>query len=566
MGPGRVSRRQFLVRAGELGVALALFGCAPQRQATEMPPPEAGPRRGGVWNGSINGDPPTIDPFGNISFLTKFVSAFVYSRLFMFKPAPVDKLSFEITGDLAESYQVSGDGLVYTIRLRPNARFHPPIGRQVTAEDVVYSYQRFIGEAPGSKPATNYRELADVVESVEARDPLTVVFKLKFPYAPFLTRLADTYLLFVMPRETGQAFDPAQKMVGSGPWIFEGYEVSRLFRFRRNPDWHLGPDRPYLDRVELNVLPEYQSRVTQFLGGNLDGVAPDGADLVRILNGVRGVQVVSETDRSVTLIWFSGRDPQAPWRDPRVRRAISMAIDRDALIEAAGVREADGRGIRVFKAWNNLVPAIFGSWWLDPRGKDISPEVARYFRYDPEGARRLLAEAGYPNGFRVDFRYTTTAYGQVFNTQAELVAQYLRRIGLDANVVIEDYASQFITRTVLGEFDGIAMGRHAPFTDPGNYLEIMLESTNPRNRGKIKDPKLDAMVAEMRTTQDEEKRRRKVLEIQQYANEQMYYVPLAASVQFTAYQPWVRGAVENRVIDRDFGDGAENFPYFWKAG
>ncbi len=68
MGPGRVSRRQFLVRAGELGVALALFGCAPQRQAAEMPPPEAGPRRGGSWNGSINGDPPTIDPFGNISF------------------------------------------------------------------------------------------------------------------------------------------------------------------------------------------------------------------------------------------------------------------------------------------------------------------------------------------------------------------------------------------------------------------------------------------------------------------------------------------------------------------
>ncbi len=132
----------------------------------------------------------------------------------MFKPAPADRLSFEVTADLAESYQVSEDGLVYTIRLRPNARFHPPIDRQVTADDVVYSYRRFIGEVPGSKPATNYRELADFVETVEARDPLTVVFRLKQPYAPFLTRLADTYLLFVMPRETGQAFDPARQMVG----------------------------------------------------------------------------------------------------------------------------------------------------------------------------------------------------------------------------------------------------------------------------------------------------------------------------------------------------------------
>ncbi|MER3399367.1 MAG: hypothetical protein C4316_12745 [Chloroflexota bacterium] len=398
-----------MVRVGELGVALALFGCAAPQRQVETLPAEVGPRQGGVWNGSISGDPPTIDPFRNISFLTKFVSAFVYSRLFMFKPALVDKLSFEITGDLAESYQVSADGLVYTIRLRPNARFHPPISRYVTAEDVVYSYLRFIGEAPGSKPATNYRELADVVESVAAQDPRTVVFKLKFPYAPFLTRLADTYLLFIMPRETGQAFDPAQKMVGSGPWIFEGYEVSRLFRFRRNPEWHLGPERPYLDRVELNILPEYQSRVTQFLGGNLDEVAPDGADVTRILDRVNGAQLVTETDRSVTMIWFSGRDPSVPWRDPRVRRAISMAIDRDALIEAAGVREVENRGIKVFKFWNNLVPAIFGSWWLDPRGKDISPEVARYFRYDPEGAKRLLVEAGYPQGFRVDFRYTTTA-------------------------------------------------------------------------------------------------------------------------------------------------------------
>jgi len=73
------------------------------------------------------------------------------------------------------------------------------------------------------------------------------------------------------------------------------------------------------------------------------------------------------------------------------------------------------------------------------------------------------------------------------------------------------------------------------------------------------------MIAEMRTTQDEERRRRKVLEIQQYANEQMYYVPLSASMQFTAYQPWVRGAAENRIIDRDFGDGAENLPLFWKV-
>jgi len=433
-----------------VGAALALFGCATAgRQASETGPAE-GPRRGGVWNGSINGAPPTIDPFGNISFLTKFVSGFVYSRLFMFKPAPVDRLSFEITGDLAESYQVSDDGLVYTIRQRPTARFHPPNDRQGTADYVVDSYLRFTGEAPGAKLATNYRELADFVEAVKAGDPLTVVFKLKQPYAPFITRLADTYLLFIMPRETGQAFDPARQMVGSGPSILESYEVSKVFKFRRSPRWHLGPERPYLDRVELNVLPEYSSRVTQFLGGNLDAVGPDGSDVIRIMDGVKGVQLVTETDRSVTMIWFSGRDPSAPWRDPRVRRAISMAIDRDALVEATGVREVEGRGVKVFKAWNNLVPAIFGSWWLDPRGREISPEVARYFRYDPEGAKRLLAEAGYPNGFRVDFRYVTTAYGQVFNTQAELVAQYLRRLGLDVNVVIEDYSSQFIVRTVLG--------------------------------------------------------------------------------------------------------------------
>ncbi len=93
------------------------------------------------------------------------------------------------------------------------------------------------------------------------------------------------------------------------------------------------------------MLPEYSSRVTQFLGGNLDAVGPDGADVIRIMDGIRGVQLVTETDRSVTMIWFSGRDPSAPWRDPRVRRVVSMAMAASSspADRAPSRRAASGR-------------------------------------------------------------------------------------------------------------------------------------------------------------------------------------------------------------------------------
>src|SRR5262249_23995044 len=152
----------------------------------------------------------------------------------------------------------------------------------------------------------------------------------------------------------------SKQVVGTGPWIVDKIDPS-VVEFRRNPDWHLGPDRPYMDRVQQYVIPEYATVLTQFLSGNLDymsGVST--ADVGRVQQNVKGVQfkvIPGGSSTPLTVLSFSTKDSKAPWTDPRVRHALSMGVDRDALTEAAySVKGLSSAGINVSTGWNNFVP------------------------------------------------------------------------------------------------------------------------------------------------------------------------------------------------------------------
>ncbi|WP_322818400.1 ABC transporter substrate-binding protein, partial [Tepidiforma sp.] len=200
----RRSRRRFLgaatgAAAGAAG--LALVGCGdddddsggtpslatptPGAQATPTPAdPYANAKRGGVLKVDSTGDPPSIDPYGNLSFLTKGFSAYVYSRLFKYNAGiGVKQADLRPVGDLAESAEASPDGLTWTVKLRPNVKFHnkaPVNGRAVDTDDVKYSWGRATAETN-----TNRSQVA-FVDSVQYPDKQTVVFKLKEPNAAFL--------------------------------------------------------------------------------------------------------------------------------------------------------------------------------------------------------------------------------------------------------------------------------------------------------------------------------------------------------------------------------------------
>lgn len=573
------TRRGFLGRTAAVGAgatAWAAVGCGddsdgddasiiatpttvPDATATPTPAdPFATAKRGGIYRLDWTGDPPTIDPHGNTGFLTKTFAAYVYSRLFKYQTGPgIAPGDVTPTGDLAESAEASPDGLRWTITLRPNARFHnvaPVNGRDVTSDDVKFSWGRATAT---TNP--NYSQLS-FVDKVEYPDPRTVVFTLKAPNAAFLDVLADGNLLWVMPTESDGGFNPSMTAIGSGPWQLETYAISSSLKFKRNPDWYMD-GFPLMDGVEIVIIPEYANRIAQFRAGNIHATAVNAADLVSIKQSIQDVILEGNLSEQTSYVYFDS-DPGAPWRDERVRRAVSMSLDRDGMNELIfEVTKLRSAGIDIQSPWNNIIPAGMTRYWLDPQSSEHG-ETGKYFNYDPAEARQLLSAAGFPDGFPVKFQYAGNRYGSDFNALAEAKISFLSDIGLNVTTEVQDYNSVYITQTSLGNFKGIAFGPETPFPEAGGYA-LRLFTDNPKNRGKVRDPELDRIALAQQSELDPEKRRELFLELQRYQAGKMYYVPsqFRAGTNWTAHQGKVRNADTYRT--KGYGAATESMVYRW---
>ena len=241
-----------------------------------------------------------------------------------------------------------------------------------------------------------------------------------------------------------------------------------------------------------------------------------------------------------------------PFNDPRVRQAVSMSMNRDNSINAL----YNGRG-----GWDNFMPWALSDWWLDPQSADQG-ESAKYFKYDPQGARDLLAAAGYPNGLQVTM-LSTPGYGDVFVQSAELVQQDLKTGGIDATIQMQEYAN-YIATTFAGKFDGtntLVWGLETPFTEPHDYLFNMYHPSGTRNHAGVNDDKLTAMITQQQQALDRTKRKQIIFDIQRYLADQMYYVPGVVNYRTAAFGPQIRDMYPRS----DYGFGAEIVPKLWLA-
>lgn len=573
------TRRKFLGRTAVVGAgatAWATVGCGDDSDgddasiiatpttaagATATPTPAdpfATAKRGGIFKGDWTGDPPTIDPYGNTGFLTKTFAAYVYSRLFKYQTGPgIASGDVRPTGDLAETAEASPDGLTWTITLRPNARFHnvaPVNGRDVTSDDLKFSWGRATAT---SNP--NYSQLS-FVDKVEYPNARTAVFKLKSPNAAFLDVLADANLFWVMPTESDGGFNPAITAIGSGPWLFDSYTVSSSLKFKRNPDWYMD-GFPLMDGVEIAIIPEYANRIAQFRAGNTHGTGVSAADLVSIKQGIQGVTLEGNLSEQTSYVYFDS-DPAAPWRDERVRQAVSMSLDRDGMNDLAfEVNKLRSAGIDIQSLWNNIIPAGMTRYWLDPQSS-AHGETGKFFKYDPAEAKKLLSAAGFANGFPVKFQYAGNRYGSDFNALAETKIAFLGDIGLNVTTDVQDYNSVYITQTSVGNFSGIAFGPETPFPEAGSYA-LRLFTDNPKNRGKVRDAELDRISQAQQSELDPEKRRELFFELQKYQASKMYYIPsqYRAGTNWTAYQAKVKNADNYRT--KGYAAPTESMVYRW---
>ena len=580
----RRSRRRFLGGAAMAGVgasALALVGCGddddddgdggslatPTAGANATPTPTdplAGAKRGGIYNLDATGDPPTLDPYGNISFLTKGHAAYVYSRLFMYKAGPgIAYGSVRPTPDAAQSAEATPDGLKWTVKLKPNVKFHniaPVNGRAMTSEDIKATWERATSKESTNKPVTP-------VDKVEYPDANTIVFTLSKPTATFLDDFADSNVFWILPKEAlSGGYDVSKVVIGSGPWIEKEYQPGVKFVFDRNPAWHLGkPDgAPFFDGVNLSIVPEYANRLAQFKAGNTDTSDINGEDLPDIVKQIQGVRVEGRTGPTLSFMFFDS-DPNSPWnKDPRVRQAISMSLDRDALMELGyNVKKLRDAGLKVETKWHNLIPAGETAWWIDPTGPEMG-SAANNFKYNIAEAKKLMEAAGFANGFEATYQYTANRYGKLFNDIAEANIGYINALGIKTTTDVQDYSSKYITQTFIGNFKGIAFGYETPFPEAGSYLTRFF-TDNPQNHGKVKDAELTKIAMDAQVELSEEKRKALFAQAQKINGEKMYYIPnvAGAGTGWSASQPNIRNHPE--FVTKAYGGPSETLPFRWKA-
>src|SRR5512147_1774557 len=233
------------------------------------PAPAQQPKRGGVLRVAER-EAPGLDPHLSISFLAHSYVSLSYSLLVRFPNGPEQKspTDFSIVPDLAEKWTVSKDGKVYTFNLRKGVRFHnkPPVnGRELTAEDVKYSLERFMAKSA-------FRERFEPVQAIEVADRYTVRITLKEPYAPFLNHLANPSFCAILPREAEEKFkdfNHPDAVIGTGPFVLKSYEKGVRMVFERNPSYFM-KGFPYLDGVTIDITPDAAARVAVLRAGKAE--------------------------------------------------------------------------------------------------------------------------------------------------------------------------------------------------------------------------------------------------------------------------------------------------------
>src|SRR5713101_4509129 len=529
-----ISRRRLLQTGLAAGATLAAW---PLYDPPVLWGAEAGtPKRGGILH-ARGWDPPHFDPHLTRAFMTHTALSFVYNKLLRHKVGPdVQPGTFIVEPDLAERWE-SPDDTTYIFHLRQGVKWHnkPPVnGRELVAEDVKFSFDRFL-----TVPGNPERQLLESVDRVEVVDRYTVKFLLKEPFVWLLDILANAMCMWIVAPEVAQKYGDFKKVetaIGTGPFLLESYEPNVKSIFRRNPNY-FRQGLPYVDGVEWLVVDDESTGLAMYRAGQLDA-GPGGnwavrqEDLEALKKSHPHLHYQDMLAINATTIWM--RTDQPPFNDVRVRRAISQAIDRQAIIEAVNMRgqpsPAIGRGLA---QWS--LP-------IDQLGAG-----AKYYQYNPKDAKGLLAEAGYAKGLKTPLT-VSSGYGRDLIEATQLVQRYLKDVGIDVELKIQEYGAYQAT-TGQGKFEGMAMGPFAVAWEGDSALYGPYVPDQPRNRGHVNDPKLTAMAQEQRRTKDPEARKQILVDFQRYAAEQEYYVYLFSVMTTSSWQPYMKNFSHNLTFD-----------------
>ena len=464
------------------------------------------PRRGGVLLAVIGADPPSLDPHQESTFANIELVAPLYSTLLQLDPYHYPK----IIGDLATEWTIAPDGLTYTFKLHPGVKFHD--GSPLTSADVKTSYDKIIFPPAGVRSIRKNAYTA--VTAVEAPDPATVVFKLKFPSASLLANLASPWNVIYPKKYLDQ--DPnyfKTHVVGSGPFKFKNYTRGSTFEGERNPDYFV-KDRPYLNGYKFYISPETSVRAAAIRSGRayieFRNLPAAEVDAIKKQLGDK----VSVQETAMTGEWgIAINNTVKPFTDVRVRKALSLGIDRytmgKVLYPLTGLKNVGGL-MRPDSEWG-MPPALLEKipgFWHDADKSRVE-------------AKRLLTEAGYPNGFKATLKNRNVKLP--YQDFAVFLIQEWRKIGVEVENRPLETAAWFNDGQNTGNFELIVAPTVEFMDDPDQFLGRYATGST-QNWGRFSDPQVDDLFSRQARTLDPVERKKLITQIEQRVLDNAYFM------------------------------------------
>jgi peptide/nickel transport system substrate-binding protein len=463
---------------------------APEKSPAVAP---AHPRAGGELKFVVPSEPPSYDAHREETFALIHPAAPHYNTLLRIDP--LDPTGTRVVGDLATSWTMSSDRRTYVLRLRRGVKFHD--GSEMTSRDVRATYEKIINPPPGIASARRGEYLQ--IETVQTPEPYVVAFKLKWPSPSFIHSLASPwnwiYKADILERDVRWY---EKNIMGTGPFVFVEHVKGSRWVGRRNPEyWDRG--KPYLDSYQALFIRDDAAQAAAIRSGRAHiqfrGFSPAQRDDIV---GALGEQItVQESPWNCGLVVAINHD-KAPFHDPGVRRALSLALDRyraaDALSKAAIVREVAG-------------VQVPGSPFATPPAELM--KLAGYRRDSRESrseARRLLAEAGVPDGF--SFVLKNRDVPMPYQHIGTWLVDEWRQIGLKVRHEIQDSA-QYFKDLRAGNFELSTDFQCGYVVDPDlDLYKFQSRGRSDANYGRYTDPVLDDLYLRQSRTVDREQRRR----------------------------------------------------------
>lgn len=510
IGHGRISRRGVMARGAALGLSapvLAALAARVPAVAAQEATPAAEVKMGGILKVGLQADPTALDPQTQSLTAIWRVVEHIYQGLTGIRP----DLSIEPL--LAESWEISEDGRTYTFTLREGITFHD--GSPLTAGDVKFTYERLVDPATASPSAADLATM----ESVEAPDDQTVVVTLTQPDASFLATIAGvTVGIMSEAFVTANNGDVSQTAMGTGPFMFNEYVPNTRIVLDKNPNyWEEG--LPYVDGLEMIIAPDDTSRTSAVVTGTVDLIEYAPLRDVEILEQDASLKLAGDANTNIRFIGINMA--KEPFDILEVRQAIAAVIDREAV----------------------LGPAVFGhgtpTTVLFPPGywATLDAEVPGP---DPERAKQLLADAGYPDGFET----TITSWSQYsfLSAPAVVIQEQLATIGINAELNLVENATMIEQVHAPTRTYDLAVTGTSGYVDPHGIFQDFATGASG-NLANYSNERVDELIAAGIASTDEAERIEIYRELQQILLDDLPWINLFIANQYEAMKTDVMGYV-----------------------